>query len=59
MGYMQAYGVDYDMTQSPVPLLSTLRMIKSLAVKLKLTIQKMDGNTAFLNAILADVIYVM
>lgn len=57
-GYMKIYGVDYDSTHAPLSILSTLRVLLSLAVKLKLKIHQMDVSTAFLNAILDDVVFV-
>lgn len=58
-GYLQNYGIDYDLTHAPVSRLSTMITIPSLAVKLKLKIHHMDISTGFLNAVLNDLVYVI
>lgn len=57
-GYMQSQGIDYDLTHAPVSRISTLRVLLSLAFRLKLTINQMKVSTVFLNAILDDVVHV-
>lgn len=55
---MQSHLADYDLTHVPVSRLSTLRVLLSLAVRLKLKVNQMYVSTAFLNAVLNDEVYV-
>ncbi|KAG6438793.1 hypothetical protein O3G_MSEX000229 [Manduca sexta] len=56
-GFSQKKGVDYTETFSPVVRHTTLRLLFSLSVKLKLTVSHLDVKTAFLNGNLEETIY--
>lgn len=56
--YMKCIGLYYDLTYAPVSRLSNLRVIRSLAVKLNLKIHQLDVNTAFMNKMSDEEIYV-
>lgn len=56
-GFTQRPGIDFDETFSPVLRHSTLRLMFALAVKLNLEMCHLDVNTAFLNGVLSEVIY--
>lgn len=54
---MQAYGVDYQETFSPVAKLSTIRVLLSLAANLDWPLHQYDVKNAFLNKDLEEEIY--
>lgn len=56
-GFTQRPGVDFDETFSPVLRHSTLRLMFALAVQLNLNMCHLDVNTAFLNGVLSEEIY--
>lgn len=51
-GFMQTQGIDYDLTNFSVSRISTLCMVRSLAVRLKFQIHQIDLSTAFFNSAL-------
>ena len=57
-GYEQTYGVDFEETFAPVARLTSLRIVLAIAAKLQLDVQQMDVETAFLNAPLAEEVYI-
>jgi hypothetical protein len=57
-GFSQKYQVDYFDTYAPVVGLTTLRMLLSTATTHGWDIHQMDVETAFLNAPVAEVIYI-
>ena len=56
-GYMQAFGINYDDTFSPIAKLPSLQIIASLAAQNNWPIQQMDVNSAYLNAPLQECVY--
>lgn len=56
-GYAQKYGIDYDETYAPVVHRSSLRVLLSDAVERGMIIHQMDVQTAFLNGILSEEIF--
>lgn len=56
-GFTQKYGLDYDLTFSPVVRHSTLRLLFALSVKLDLEVTHLDVKTAYLNGHLKEDIY--
>lgn len=57
-GYAQNPGIDYDETFSPVARFETVRMLLSLAAKLKLPLYQFDVKSAFLNGNLEEEVFV-
>ena len=57
-GYEQIYGVDFEETFAPVARLTSLRIVLAISAKLQLDVQQMDVETAFLNAPLAEEVYI-
>jgi hypothetical protein len=56
-GYRQVYGLDYWETYAPVSSTTSIRTILALAANNNMLIHQMDIETAFLNASLAEDIY--
>ena len=56
-GYSQVIGKDFHETYSPTTRLSTIRLIVSLSVQKGSKIRQMDIKTAYLNAPIAEEIY--
>ena len=57
-GFEQIYGKDFDETYSPVTRFSSLRLLFALAMQFHLELQRMDVETAFLNATLNEEVYI-
>ena len=57
-GYEQIYGVDYEETYAPVAKFTSLRIVLAISAQLNFDIQQMDVDTAFLNAKLAEEVYI-
>lgn len=57
-GFLQTLGIDYDQTFSPVMYYKSLRILLALAAHEGLLIGLMDVETAFLNALLDEDIYI-
>ena len=57
-GYSQMEGVDYDETFAPVACMESIRILLALACQLKFKLYQMDVNTAFLNGLLKEDVYV-
>ncbi|KAK3233736.1 hypothetical protein CYMTET_55980 [Cymbomonas tetramitiformis] len=57
-GNKQEYGVDYYDTFAPCTQLSSVRAVITLALNLGLTVYHMDVDTAFLNSVLEEDLYV-
>ena len=51
-------GVDYDETFAPVACMESIRILLALACQLKFKLYQMDVNTAFLNGLLKEDVYV-
>nr|GEY54147.1 uncharacterized mitochondrial protein AtMg00820-like [Tanacetum cinerariifolium] len=58
MGYSQQEGVDYDETFAPVARIEAIRLFLAFAAHKDFTVYQMDVNTAFLNGILKEEVYV-
>lgn len=56
-GFSQKYGEDYDEVFAPVARAPTIRLLLSMAGKLKLHVRQFDVKTAFLNGTLEENIY--
>lgn len=56
-GFSQRYGIDYQKTFAPVARLDSIRLLVALAVELDLKIHQLDINTAYLNGLLEEEIY--
>lgn len=56
-GFSQRHGIDYQDTFAPVARLDTVRLLVALAVELDLEIHQLDINTAYLNGLLEEEIY--
>lgn len=56
-GYSQVHGVDFDETFSPVARLTSLRILLVIVAYYDLELHQMDADTAFLNGILEETIY--
>lgn len=50
--FIQSHGVYYDIAHADISLLSTLIVLVSLSIKLKMKINHMDVSTVLLNAVL-------
>ncbi|MGZ8925640.1 MAG: reverse transcriptase domain-containing protein, partial [Nitrososphaeraceae archaeon] len=57
-GFQQIFGVDYNETFSPAVKIKSLKLLLAIAAQQNLEIKQLDFNTAFLNAILNEDIYV-
>jgi hypothetical protein len=57
-GYTQIEGVDFDETFAPVASLESIRILLSIACHLGFKLYQMDVNSAFLNGILQEEVYV-
>jgi hypothetical protein len=57
MGFRQKYGVDYNHTFSPVVRFDIFRLLCSLAARYDWEIHQIDVDTAFLNGVLEEDIY--
>ena len=57
LGYAQVEGIDYDETFAPVARFTSIRLVLALAALLDLDIFQMDVDTAFLNGVLEEDIY--
>ena len=56
-GYSQVYGEDFEQTFSPVARLTSLRILLATVATENLELHQMDADTAFLNGILEDEIF--
>lgn len=57
-GYSQVKGIDYIETFAPVVNFTSVRVLFSIVVPLKLNLHQMDAITAFLNGDLNEVVYI-
>nr|GEY80044.1 copia protein [Tanacetum cinerariifolium] len=57
-GYSQQEGIDYDETFAPVARIEAIRLFLAYAAHKDFTVFQMDVNTAFLNGILKEEVYV-
>ncbi|GJW95514.1 retrovirus-related pol polyprotein from transposon TNT 1-94 [Tanacetum coccineum] len=58
VGYCQQEGIDYDETFAPVARIEAIRLFLAYAAHKDFTVFQMDVNTAFLNGILKEEVYV-
>lgn len=56
-GFSQKFGEDYDEVFAPVARATTIRLLLSMAGKLRLHLKQFDVTTAFLNGTLSEEIY--
>ena len=57
-GYSQIEGVDYDETFAPVARMESIKILLALACQLKFKLYQINVNTAFLNGLLKEDVYV-
>jgi hypothetical protein len=57
-GYTQIEGVDFDETYAPVARLESIRILIPIACHLGFKLYQMDVQSAFLNGILQEEVYV-
>jgi hypothetical protein len=58
-GFQQQYGIDYNETFAPVVKIKSLKILLSLAAMFDLELKQLDFDTAFLNASLAEDVYMV
>ena len=58
-GYTQKEGFDYEETFSSVAMIKSIRILLSIAAHMDYKIWQMNVNTAFLNGILEEIIYMV
>lgn len=58
-GHLQVYGRDYEETFSPVLKMDSLRMLLALVIIQDLELKHIDYDTAYLNALVKEEIYVI
>nr|GFA78884.1 retrovirus-related Pol polyprotein from transposon TNT 1-94 [Tanacetum cinerariifolium] len=58
VGYSQQEGIDYDETFAPVSRIEAIRLFLAYVAHKDFTVFQMDVNTAFLNGILKEEVYV-
>lgn len=56
-GFSQKFGTDYDQVFAPVVKQTTFRLLLSIASTKNLIVKHLDVNTAYLNGILSETIY--
>jgi hypothetical protein len=56
-GFQQIHGIDYNETFAPVVKFKSIKMFLSLVSKFNLELKQLDFETAFLNADLAETVY--
>ena len=57
-GFSQIEGIDYEETFAPVTRYSSIRTILSLSAQVGWHIHQMDVNTAFLNGVIEEEVYI-
>jgi hypothetical protein len=57
-GYNQKYGIDYNETFAPVVKIQSLRVVLAIAANLSMEVHQIDIDTAFLNGILSEEVYI-
>jgi len=57
-GFAQHYGIDYEETFALVARMDTIRVVLTIAAQNKRLVYQMDVNSAFLNGILEEEVYV-
>lgn len=58
LGYSQVKGVDFNETFAPVARLDSIRLLFGMAYNLRIKLYQMDVNSAFLNGVLQEEVYV-
>lgn len=56
-GFTQKYGIDYNETFSPVARFASIRAVLAVSLEKKMIVHQMDVETAFLNGVLEEDIY--
>ncbi|OWY90286.1 Integrase, catalytic core protein, partial [Phytophthora megakarya] len=56
-GFKQKYGVDFFETYSPVANMNSIRVVLAVCVALEYIMEQLDADTAFLNSVLIDRVY--
>ena len=57
-GFSQVEGIDYDETFAPVARYTSIRTVMAIVAEMGWKIHQMDVNTAFLNDILEEEVYI-
>ena len=57
-GYSQMEGIDYEETFTPIFRLESTRILLAIACSFRIKLYQMDVNSAFLNGILSEEVYV-
>ena len=57
-GFFQVFGEDYDQSCSPVAKFTSIRTVLAISAQLGLHVRQMDVDTAFLNALIKEDIWV-
>jgi hypothetical protein len=57
-GFSQKEGIDYEKTFAPVARYTSIRTIIALAAKMKWKLHQMDVETAFLNGVIEEEVYI-
>ena len=57
-GFSQKEGIDYEETFAPISRYTSIISVLALAVVMKWKIHQMDVNTAFLNGVVEEEVYV-
>ena len=58
LGYSQVKGVDFNETFAPMARLDSIRLLFGMAYNLRIKLYQMDVNSAFLNGVLQEEVYV-
>ena len=56
-GFLQQYGLDYEVTISPVVKPATMRLLLALAVTYGWSLKQLDVSNAFLHNVLKEEVY--
>ena len=58
-GHVQIAGIDFDQTFPPVARMASLRLVLALSALYRLEVYQEDFDTAFLNAVLDEEVYIL
>ena len=57
-GFSQKEGIDYEETFAPIARYTSIRTVIALASNMKWKLHQMDVNTAFLNGVIEEEVYI-